>query len=146
MVRDRWNSFMKARIDSRSNFLNMERRLLWVTSWVCMRESVMAGKPLPLVLKPRFYPRRLPNWFELPSRRENKLSSTRPRPCRDNRLHTVCEEARCPNIHECWASGDAAFVIAGQECTWLPLCAVGTIKRPPPLTEGPNTLRKPLPP
>ena len=53
---------------------------------------------------------------------------------KDNKLHTVCEEAKCPNIHECWSSGDATFMIAGQECTrGCRFCAVGTIKRPPPL-------------
>jgi len=49
-------------------------------------------------------------------------------------LHTVCQEARCPNIHECWAAKDATFMVAGQECTrGCRFCAVGTIKSPPPL-------------
>lgn len=37
---------------------------------------------------------------------------------RSQRLHTVCEEARCPNIHECWgAHGTATFMILGNVCT-----------------------------
>ncbi len=36
---------------------------------------------------------------------------------RDLNLHTVCEEARCPNIGECWASGTATFMILGDVCT-----------------------------
>ena len=32
-------------------------------------------------------------------------------------LHTVCEEARCPNVHECWNSGTATFMILGGTCT-----------------------------
>jgi lipoyl synthase len=32
-------------------------------------------------------------------------------------LHTVCEEARCPNIHECWEDREASFLIGGQDCT-----------------------------
>lgn len=36
---------------------------------------------------------------------------------RSNVLHTVCEEAKCPNIHECWASGTATFMILGSTCT-----------------------------
>jgi lipoic acid synthetase len=32
-------------------------------------------------------------------------------------LHTVCEEARCPNQHECWGSGTATFMILGEVCT-----------------------------
>jgi lipoic acid synthetase len=36
---------------------------------------------------------------------------------RDRRLHTVCEEARCPNIGECWDDGTATFMILGEVCT-----------------------------
>jgi lipoic acid synthetase len=51
-----------------------------------------------------------------------------------NQLHTVCEEARCPNIHDCWARGTATFMIAGKECTrGCRFCSVETLKTPPPL-------------
>lgn len=36
---------------------------------------------------------------------------------RGNRLHTVCEEARCPNLFECWANRTATFMILGSVCT-----------------------------
>jgi lipoic acid synthetase len=36
---------------------------------------------------------------------------------RENGLHTVCEEARCPNIGECWGRGTATFQILGETCT-----------------------------
>lgn len=36
---------------------------------------------------------------------------------RSNSLHTVCEEAKCPNIHECWANRTATFMILGDICT-----------------------------
>jgi len=36
---------------------------------------------------------------------------------RDMELHTVCEEARCPNIGECWGHGTATFMILGDVCT-----------------------------
>lgn len=36
---------------------------------------------------------------------------------RGQRLHTVCEEARCPNIGECWSFGTATFMILGDICT-----------------------------
>jgi lipoic acid synthetase len=36
---------------------------------------------------------------------------------RDNRLHTVCEEAACPNVGECWGRHHAAFLILGDICT-----------------------------
>ena len=36
---------------------------------------------------------------------------------KDLKLHTVCEEARCPNIGECWHHGTATFMILGDVCT-----------------------------
>ena len=41
-------------------------------------------------------------------------------------LHTVCEEARCPNIGECWHHGTATFMILGDVCTR----AAGTVPSP----------------
>ena len=46
---------------------------------------------------------------------------------RDSRLHTVCEEARCPNIGECWERSAATFMILGDICTRAcAYCAVTT--------------------
>ncbi|MEO8457105.1 MAG: lipoyl synthase [Chloroflexota bacterium] len=46
---------------------------------------------------------------------------------REARLHTVCEEARCPNIGECWEAGTATFMILGDTCTRAcGFCAVTT--------------------
>ena len=36
---------------------------------------------------------------------------------RDNALHTVCEEAHCPNMGECWEHRTATFMILGEICT-----------------------------
>lgn len=48
-------------------------------------------------------------------------------------LHTVCEEARCPNIHDCWARGTATFMVAGKHCTrGCRFCSVETLRQPPP--------------
>tara|TARA_B100000214_G_scaffold367899_1_gene338657 strand:- start:37 stop:945 length:909 start_codon:yes stop_codon:yes gene_type:complete len=87
---------------------------------------------------------RLPDWFRtrLPSGDlQQKFKETKDT-VTDNMLHTVCQEARCPNIHECWAAKDATFMVAGQECTrGCRFCAVGSIKTPPPLDEDePNNL------
>jgi lipoic acid synthetase len=50
---------------------------------------------------------------------------------RDQRLNTVCEDARCPNIGECWGAGTATFMILGEVCTRAcKFCAVAT-GRPP---------------
>jgi len=55
---------------------------------------------------------------------------------REQRLHTVCEEARCPNIGECWEAGTATFMILGDTCTRA--CAFCAVKsgRPLPLDMG----------
>ena len=53
---------------------------------------------------------------------------------RDRNLHTVCEEARCPNVAECWASGTATFMVGTEVCTRAcRFCAIQTARRPPPL-------------
>lgn len=45
----------------------------------------------------------------------------------DQKLHTVCEEARCPNLGECWSRGTATFMILGDICTRAcSFCAVKT--------------------
>ena len=49
------------------------------------------------------------------------------RQLRDRRLNTVCEEARCPNVAECWGQGTATFMILGEICTRAcGFCAVTT--------------------
>ncbi|MEO8304839.1 MAG: lipoyl synthase, partial [Betaproteobacteria bacterium] len=52
---------------------------------------------------------------------------------REHHLHTVCEEASCPNIGECFSKGTATFMIMGDLCTRrCPFCDVGH-GRPLPL-------------
>jgi lipoic acid synthetase len=55
---------------------------------------------------------------------------------RDLSLHTVCEEARCPNIGECWGHGTATFMILGDRCTRA--CAYCAVPhgRPDPVDAG----------
>jgi lipoic acid synthetase len=48
---------------------------------------------------------------------------------RGSDLHTVCEEAGCPNIFECWEAREATFLIGGEVCTRAcPFCQIGTKK------------------
>ncbi len=50
------------------------------------------------------------------------------------RLHTVCEEAHCPNVAECWGGGTATVMLMGDVCTrGCRFCHVKTAARPPPL-------------
>jgi lipoyl synthase len=62
---------------------------------------------------------------------------------REHKLHTVCEEASCPNIGECFGKGTATFMIMGDKCTRrCPFCDVGH-GRPDPLdTDEPVNLAK----
>tara|TARA_B100000575_G_scaffold23849_1_gene16203 strand:- start:665 stop:1549 length:885 start_codon:yes stop_codon:yes gene_type:complete len=56
---------------------------------------------------------------------------------RDLGLHTVCEEAHCPNIGECWSSGTATFMVMSDICTrGCKFCAVNTKRIGPPLDTG----------
>jgi lipoyl synthase len=55
---------------------------------------------------------------------------------RSEGLHTVCEEAGCPNIFECWEDREATFLIGGDQCTRrCDFCQIAT-GRPLPLDEG----------
>jgi lipoic acid synthetase len=53
---------------------------------------------------------------------------------RELKLHTVCEEAQCPNIGECWGGGTATFMVMGDICTrGCRFCAVNTRRNGPAL-------------
>lgn len=60
--------------------------------------------------------RRKPSWIRVKAPTSPEYAETR-RIVRDNNLHTVCEEAACPNIGECWAKGHATMMIMGAICT-----------------------------
>lgn len=80
-------------------------------------------------------PGRFPSWLhrKLPSGSElwntgNVLE--------DNRLHTVCEEAKCPNLLECWSKKTATFLAMGKECTRnCGFCDIDFKKTPKPLED-----------
>ena len=62
---------------------------------------------------------------------------------REQRLHTVCEEASCPNIGECFGKGTATFMILGDLCTRrCPFCDVAHGKPLPPDVEEPANLAR----
>jgi len=72
-------------------------------------------------------PQRLPPWFKVKLNPSERFTGIR-RLVKDEGLHTVCQEARCPNLHECWGThGTASFMILGDVCTRrCRFCAVGT--------------------
>ena len=59
---------------------------------------------------------RLPEWARRSKTHYESLNHLK-RGLRELKLHTVCEEARCPNIHECFHRGAATFMILGERCT-----------------------------
>lgn len=75
---------------------------------------------------------RLPPWFKVKATTRGKYLKIR-HLARDLKLHTVCEEAQCPNIWECWNAGTATFMILGEICTRsCGFCAV-KLGQPAPL-------------
>lgn len=87
---------------------------------------------------------RLPEWLRvnLPAGKSQSTFNGTLNIVQGNELHTVCEEAGCPNIHDCWARGTATFMIAGKECTrGCRFCSIETLKQPEPLdVEEPERL------
>ena len=61
-------------------------------------------------------PRRHPDWIKVRLPHGDGFATTR-RIVKDLRLHTVCEEARCPNVAECWGQRTATFMLLGDICT-----------------------------
>ena len=75
---------------------------------------------------------RKPAWIRAPFTGTSEVARLK-KVLRENRLHTVCEEAACPNLGECFAHGTATFMIMGDICTRrCPFCEVGH-GRPLPL-------------
>ncbi|MDA8035214.1 MAG: lipoyl synthase [Actinomycetota bacterium] len=78
---------------------------------------------------------RKPSWMRVQARMGSEYLSLRST-MRSLQLTTVCEEAGCPNIYECWADGTATFMINGERCTRAcGFCLVDT-RRPEPLDPG----------
>ncbi|MCM3590809.1 lipoyl synthase [Brevibacillus borstelensis] len=72
---------------------------------------------------------RKPEWLKINLVSGKELANFRElkQTMRSQTLHTVCEEAKCPNIHECWANRTATFMILGDICTRAcRFCAVKT--------------------
>jgi lipoic acid synthetase len=75
-------------------------------------------------------PGRFPSWLhrKLPKGPELRQTS---QIVTDNRLHTVCEEAKCPNLLECWSKKTATFLVLGKECTRnCGFCSIDFTKAP----------------
>jgi lipoyl synthase len=79
--------------------------------------------------------RRVPEWIKVRVHEGERYQELK-RLVTERRLHTVCEEAHCPNIYDCWNRGTATFMILGDVCTRAcRFCAV-TSGRPTELDIG----------
>jgi len=79
-------------------------------------------------IDPALHQARKPEWIKVRLPNNPVFFSTKAL-ISDLRLHTVCESAQCPNRWECWSSGTATFMIAGERCTRAcGFCAVTTAK------------------
>jgi lipoic acid synthetase len=82
--------------------------------------------------------RRLPPWLRAKSGHWERVHDMRVL-VTGSRLHTVCEEARCPNQGECWTRGTATFMLLGDTCTRsCGFCAVATGRPVPSDAEEPR--------
>lgn len=83
--------------------------------------------------KPAF--KRKPEWIRVKAPVSREYQATR-KLMRDKNLHTVCEEAACPNIGECWSKKHATVMILGDTCTRA--CAFCNIKTGRPMQVDPK--------
>jgi lipoic acid synthetase len=86
---------------------------------------------------------RKPAWIKIKLPRNTDKIDHIKKTLRKNNLHSVCEEASCPNLAECFNHGTATFMILGDICTRrCPFCDVGHGKPLPPSAEEPIKLAK----
>ena len=76
-----------------------------------------------------------PSWFRVPAPSQSQKSryAKVKESLQELSLNTVCEEAQCPNIGECWNGGTGTIMLLGDTCTrGCMFCAVDTSQAPPP--------------
>lgn len=87
---------------------------------------------IPIKIENTAEPLRKPDWIRIKLQSSDKVTHIK-NLLRDNKLHSVCEEASCPNLQECFSHGTATFMIMGDKCTRrCAFCDVGH-GRPDPL-------------
>ncbi|MBC7779645.1 MAG: lipoyl synthase [Proteobacteria bacterium] len=95
----------------------------------------------PIRIIPVGAPLRKPEWIRVKAPHPDSRFYEIKRILREQKLHTVCEEASCPNIGECFGKGTATFMILGDLCTRrCPFCDVGHGRPQPPDVDEPRHL------
>ncbi len=104
-----------------------------------MGESKIARSPVQFADAPAL---RKPSWIRVRIPSGNAVANLKAK-LRENRLVTVCEEASCPNIHECFSHGTATFMILGEVCTRrCSFCDVAHGRPKPPDASEPANLAR----
>jgi lipoyl synthase len=113
----------------------MENKAAKVVAGVKLRGAEkMARIPIKIIPTEPAQQLRKPNWIRAEFSGTEEVARIKSI-LRENNLHTVCEEARCPNLGECFKGGTATFMIMGDICTRrCPFCDVGH-GRPLPLDQ-----------
>lgn len=97
---------------------------------------------IPIKVVPKATPLPKPKWIRARSPNSPEVARLKA-VLRENKLHTVCEEAACPNIGECFNHGTATFMIMGDICTRrCPFCDVAHGKPKPLDSEEPQNLAR----
>jgi len=96
---------------------------------------------IPIKVVPAATPLKKPEWIRVKAGNSAARFGEIKQILRSHHLHTVCEEATCPNIGECFGKGTATFMILGDLCTRrCPFCDVGHGKPLPPDPDEPQQL------
>jgi lipoyl synthase len=96
---------------------------------------------IPIKIVPVDQPLRKPEWIRVKAGNSAGRFGEIKTMLREKKLHTVCEEAACPNIGECFGRGTATFMILGDICTRrCPFCDVGHGQPLPPNPDEPAEL------
>ncbi len=77
---------------------------------------IVPAADIPITTQPSPAPIRRPDWLKVRAPAGETYHELK-RLMRSKSLHTICEEANCPNMAECWGRGTATFLIMGDTCT-----------------------------
>jgi lipoyl synthase len=109
-------------------------------SAVAEKKKGLAKTRIPIAVAPAVRLAK-PEWIRVRAASEGSRFHEIKRILREKHLHTVCEEASCPNIGECFGKGTATFMILGDLCTRrCPFCDVAHGRPLPPDPEEPEHL------
>src|SRR4051794_19689744 len=99
---------------------------------ISLDHLILTGSAAPAPSPAHPGPGRKPSWLKMKMPGGDAYAKLF-NPVNDQKLHTVCQSAKCPNMGECWAAGTATLMILGDVCTRsCGFCHIAT-GRPPTL-------------